>query len=177
MIKVLVTGRPGIGKTTVVMSVADRVRAQGLLVGGIICPEVRAGGRRIGFDIIDLMEGRRGILSRVCSADFTGPRVGKYCVSVSDAESVGVAAIENALRRADLVIMDEVGPMELKVPALKQAMFKALGSRKPVVAVVHVRSIDYVSKHVEGNRVIYRVDEVNRNFLPDEIFSRLKTFL
>ena len=87
----LLTGRPGVGKTTVLCSLAARLT--NVSVGGFFTQEIRDGGSRVGF-CIETFDGRSGILSHVDHED--GPRVGKYRVNVAELEQIGVAAVEKA---------------------------------------------------------------------------------
>ncbi|MEM1689967.1 MAG: nucleoside-triphosphatase, partial [Thermofilaceae archaeon] len=80
-VNVLVTGRPGIGKTTLVMRVVEEIRNHGFKVGGFISREERAGGSRIGFILIDLATGEQAYLARVGTG---APRIGKYVVLVDN---------------------------------------------------------------------------------------------
>jgi len=176
MLKIFITGRPGIGKTTVFMRVVTNLRSRGYVVGGIICPEIRSGGRRLGFNIVDLLTNEKGVLAYVCQEGEAGPRVGKYCVNVSDVVAIGVNAIKRALERADVVGIDEVGPMELKVPQLKSSIYEALRSSKPVLAVVHRRIISELAKVFSDARV-YEVDYNNRNTLPQVLLPIILDFL
>ena len=170
---VLVTGRPGIGKTTVVLKVADILRARGLVVGGMVSKEVRRGGVRVGFLLRDLLTGDEGYLARVGAGR---PRVGKYVVLLDELERVGVGAIERAIRDADVVIIDEIGPMENYSRRFRSAVLEALSSPKPVLATIHVRA----RRHPFGRQVLSRSDceviEVtfsNRNSLPSRIAEKL----
>jgi nucleoside-triphosphatase len=133
--KVLVTGKPGSGKSTVVVKVLEELKGRGWKVGGTICPEVREGVLRVGFDMVDLMTGRRGRLSS--TAPSNGPRVGKYFVNLGVVEAIGSVAIRNALERADLVVIDEIGPMEMKSLSFRNAVGEALDKAPNLLAVVH----------------------------------------
>ena len=176
MIKILLTGYPGVGKTTVLSKIIERAGQKGKIVGGFICPEIRKDGRRIGFDIVDLIDGNRAPLARICSGE-TALRVGKYCVNSEDAGSVGVLALNKALEKADIIAIDEIGPMELKIIELRNSMFNALNSAKPLITVVHRRSIRYVKEKVKGNVSIYYVSVENRNYLPNIVWRKIEEFL
>ena len=78
-------------------------------MGGVLARDKRYKDRRIGFELLDLGSGATGML-----ADETGdgPQLGKYRVRLDDLDSVGAKAVENALN-SDLIIVDEIGPMEL----------------------------------------------------------------
>ena len=77
----LLTGKPGVGKTTVLMKAVSALKEKGYRVGGIISREVREDKTRVGFEILDLSSGRRGWLARVNKEH--GPQVGKYSVFAS----------------------------------------------------------------------------------------------
>ena len=171
--KIYVTGRPGIGKSTVVLKAVDILKEHGLKIGGIFCPEVRgAQGYRIGFKIIDLLSNKEGWLARK-NIRVSGPRVGKYVVIVSDAISIGVEALRNAVEHADVIVIDEVGPMELKVNELRREIINALKSNKHIIAVVHYRLRDYEIISVLKNYIKFEVTFTNRDKLPRIIADKI----
>ncbi len=138
---IVITGRPGSGKTTLFNRLVETARSRGLSVGGFICPEVRRSGSRVGFRIVDIWSGAEAWLARVDGC-YEGPRIGKYHVCRDEALSVGLPALERAVEEADLVAIDEIGPMELRLRELRAAMVKALGSGKPYIVVAHYRLSD-----------------------------------
>jgi nucleoside-triphosphatase len=136
----LLTGSPGIGKTTVLTNTVNKLRAQGYSVGGMLSREVREGRARVGFEILDLESGRLGWLARVSQK--SGPSVGRYRVNIQDLDSVGAKAISEAVERGDVVAIDEIGPMELFSERFKHAARKALESGRLVIAIVHWKAHD-----------------------------------
>ena len=134
---VLVTGRPGVGKTTAVLKAVEELRRSGYAVGGFVTREVRVEGRREGFIMVDLAKGEQAYLARVGEGR---PRVGRYVVFIHELERLGVPAILNAIEQADIVVVDEIGPMELLSQKFKRAVLKALESSKPVLATIHYRA-------------------------------------
>jgi nucleoside-triphosphatase len=127
---ILLTGRPGVGKTTIIKSIAERL---GDAAGGFYTAEIREGGRRRGFKIVTLA-GEVGILSHV---DIKGsPRVSRYGVNLRDLEQIGVAAVRTAVAESDYVIVDEIGKMELFSEDFREAVTKAIESDKPLVGSV-----------------------------------------
>ncbi len=134
---VFYTGAPGVGKSTLFNRLVEALRSYGCRVGGISAPEVRSGGRRIGFLIVDLATGDRGFLAK--RGYESQARVGSYGVVVSDVLRVGVPALRRAITEADVIGIDEIGPMELAVEELRDAIIRALSSGKPVVGVIHRR--------------------------------------
>lgn len=138
---IVITGRPGSGKTTLFNRLVESARSRGLRVGGFICPEVRRAGGRIGFRIVDIWGGAEAWLAKVDGC-YEGPRIGKYHVCRDEALSVGLSALERAVGEADVIAIDEIGPMELRIPELRSAMIEALKSGKPFIVVAHIRLKD-----------------------------------
>lgn len=132
---IFLTGRPGIGKTSVLLQAIEILRAKGFRTGGMISRESRDRGIRKGFEIVDLETGRKGWLAHTNQP--TGPRIGKYRVNLSDLNTLGAGSIQRAAKEADVVVIDEVGPMELSSEAFKEAVAQALSSGKPVLGTVH----------------------------------------
>ncbi len=174
----LVTGRPGIGKTTAVSKVVELLRKDGYRVGGFISREVRERGRRIGFEVIDLQSGRRGWLAKVGGG--YGPRIGKYTVDLEAFEDIGVKALEKSLLEDDVIVVDEIGPMELFSRKFKDVVWRVLESSKPVIATIHWKA----NRDIFGKRILARNDikifELtlsNRNRVPLEIYKEVTQLL
>lgn len=169
----LLTGSPGVGKTTVLIKTVNMLKERGVSVGGMISREVRENGFRVGFEILDFVGGRHGWLSHISQEN--GPRIGKYRVNIFDLDNVGVAAIYEAIETCDVVAIDEIGPMELFSKPFKNAVEKALLSTKPVLAVVHARAKDPLIARAKqiAEREIYAVSLANRNQLPQELVMKI----
>ncbi len=122
--RVFLTGNPRCGKSTVIRKICDILVGKGIRPGGMISEEIRKGGARVGFSLEDIMTHETGVLAHVDEEN--GPRVGKYCVNVQDLQHLGVDAIRRAVAEADVVIVDELGPMELHSIAFILAVERAL---------------------------------------------------
>ena len=170
-LRIAVTGSPGVGKSTLVAKVAE---ASGLKVGGVLARERRYKDRRIGFELLDLSSGAIGIL-----ADETGsgPQLGKYRVHPEDLEGVGARAIEAALK-CDLIVVDEMGPMELTSHRFVSAVEMAIASSKPMLVVLHEWSNHRLAKKIRSTFRVITVTRENREIVAQEIaasLSRLET--
>lgn len=172
--RILVTGRPGIGKTTLVSKLAQMLKERGVSVGGMITYETREKGVRTGFLVEDLKTGLKGLMASV-NYD-SGPRVGKYVVSVAEIERVGVKAIQNAVVSDEAVIIDEIGPMELYSESFKKVVSEAFSSAKSVVATIHHRASQnsFCRSIISSSGVsTFTVTLENRNQLPKTILDKL----
>jgi len=174
---IFITGRPGIGKTSVLLMAVDALKARGYKVNGMVSREVRESGVRVGFEISDLETGRRGWLAHVNQP--TGPQVGKYRVNLNDINVVGASSILNAVADADVVVVDEIGPMELFSPAFKEAVAQAIRSEKPVLGTIHHRAKDPLITTIRAREdaEILEVTYENRGELHNFIVSRIEECL
>jgi nucleoside-triphosphatase len=133
MIRIAITGAPGSGKSTVCRSVLKHLTCT---YGGMTSADIREKGERVGFDIRDIASGKQGILAH---RNGTGPRVGSYHVNLEDLNNIGVAAIRNAMS-SELIVTDEIAPMEFKSPEFIRVVEEALGSDRNMLVVLHRKS-------------------------------------
>lgn len=166
---VLVTGRPGVGKTTLLRRVLSGLDVE---AGGFYTSEIRAGDKRVGFSIVSL-SGERGVLAHV---DHRGPyRVGRYGVNRDDLERIGVAALDRAVRESELIVMDEIGRMELCSPSFQEAVLRALDSARPVLGTIQQRRNAFLDAvRARADVEIVEVTEANRDGLVPELSSRVR---
>ena len=132
MVNILLTGVPGVGKTTVVDRVVAHLEDR---PGGIITREIRERGRRSGFSI-EALDGERRVLASKHLRE--GPRVGPYRVDVASLEGVGVAALARALSSGRIAVIDEIGKMELISPAMRDMIMRVLDSDLDTVCTLGV---------------------------------------
>ncbi len=170
---IFLTGPPRIGKTTIVLRVIEELKFKGAKIGGMISQEILEGKIRVGFKIIDLETNREGLLAHVKQRN--GPRVGKYRVCLKDLNEIGAKAILRACKRANLIVIDEIGPMELYSKEFKGAVLEALNSDKIVLGTIHYRArtafIDSIKKREDINLI--EVTYSNRNKLPEIIVREI----
>jgi nucleoside-triphosphatase len=162
----LIEGRPGTGKTTVALRLAERLEADGVPVSGFVTEELREGRRRVGFELRTL-DGERGMLAHV---DFKGgPRVGRYGVRLDDLERLAVPRIAGA-REDCVVIVDELGKMELASEPFREAVLELLDRPVTVIATVHAFRHPFTDalKRRPGVALV-RLTQRNRDRLPDEL--------
>jgi len=172
-----ITGRPGIGKTTVLLRAADGLKARGYRVTGMISREVREGGSRVGFEMVDFSTGRRGWLAHVSQP--VGPQVSKYRVNLEDLDNIGAKAVRDAVANAQIIIIDEIGPMELFSTRFKEAVSDALNSHKAVLGTIHFKAQDPLIQTIKAmeDAEILEVNYENRQSLHNLIIDKVTQFL
>jgi nucleoside-triphosphatase len=173
----LLTGDPGIGKTTVLLKAVEALKARGYRVGGMVSREVRSHGSRVGFEILDLTDGRSGWLAHVNQK--TGPQVGKYRVNLEDLDTVGADSIIRAVDNSDFVAVDEIGSMELFSEKFREAVKRVVESGKPAVGVIHWKARHSLIDEVRARKdvEVFRVTYGNRENLDKTIIKKAVEFL
>jgi nucleoside-triphosphatase len=165
----LLTGSPGTGKTTVIRQAIARSKAK---AGGFYTEEIRSGGTRQGFRIVTL-DGQDAILSYVDS--HSRYRVSKYGVDIQNLDNVGVAAINQAIEESDLIVIDEIGKMELFSPRFREAVLKAIDSGKKVLGTIMLSPhpfADDIKRHPKVK--VVQLTRANHNKVLREILDWLK---
>jgi nucleoside-triphosphatase len=169
MAKILLTGRPGCGKTTVVL----KVIAAGIpIAGGFVTEEIRRGARRLGFEVKDLHSGARAVLSHVNRKG--PPRVGKYGVDAPSFDRIGVAALRESIQRQGCILIDEIGKMELCSRSFQDAVTAAMDSGLSVLATVPAYAhpfLDSLRKRKDVTLIV--VTASNRDELPARLVELL----
>jgi nucleoside-triphosphatase len=142
----LLTGQPGTGKTALIKEALARTRVKG---GGCYTEEIRTGGIRQGFRIVTL-GGQEAILAHV---SISSPyQVSKYRVDTDALDRVAVAALRQALKESDLIVIDEIGKMELLSPEFREAVTQAINSGKRVLGTIMLNPhpfADEIKRHHE----------------------------
>jgi nucleoside-triphosphatase len=169
----ILTGAPGVGKTTLLTKTVDALKRKGVRVGGMITREVREDNVRVGFEILDLTINKHGWLAHVNGQG--GPQVGKYYVNLNDLDNVGAAAITQAIEKCDVIVIDEIGPMELFSPKFKQAVTQALESKKLMLTVVHGKAKDQLVTQIKRrvDAEIFNVTFSNRENLTEQLTRKV----
>jgi nucleoside-triphosphatase len=165
-------GAPGAGKTTVVEGLAHRLRTGGVAVSGFVTRELRDGNRRYGFACQDLAGGRTAVIAH--TGWDSGPRVGRYRVDVAAFESVALSALDRATGEG-VVVVDEVGSMELLSPAFVRSLWRLLERPQPVVVTMHSRAHPVTDAlRRRGDLELVEVTPANREGLAERLHQRLR---
>jgi nucleoside-triphosphatase len=169
VVRLLIEARPGAGKTTAVGRLAELLRDAGVPLSGFLTREIREGPRRVGFEI-ETFARERGLLAHV---DIKGsPRVGRYGVDLEEFERLALPALERP--GSGVVLIDELGKMELASEPFRKAVLELFDGRAPIVATVQTARhpfTDELKRRPEVSTV--RLAAANRDRLPGEMAERL----
>ncbi|MDO8568611.1 MAG: NTPase [Dehalococcoidales bacterium] len=130
----LLTGRPGTGKTSLIKQVVTDLKVR---AGGFYTEEIRSHGERLGFKLVTL-DGKAATLAHI---DFkSAQRVSRYGVDIEALERVGVVALKQAATGCELVVVDEIGKMELLSSDFRETIRQIIDSGKRVLGTIMLSS-------------------------------------
>lgn len=162
----LLTGVPGIGKTTVVRRVADELRKRKRRVGGFTTEEIRSGKERVGFRI-ETFDGKSAVLAHVSIR--SEHRVSRYGVDVAALDEIVDEALAPS-SRTDVFLVDEIGKMECFSKRFVAAIEALLDSKRLLIATVALKGGGLMAtvKH-RPDIELWTVTKSNRDALPERV--------
>jgi nucleoside-triphosphatase len=165
---ILLTGHPGVGKTTAIKRILAQLPRP---VGGFYTEEVRENGRRSGFRIVTL-NGRDGMLAHVNIR--SQYRIGPYGVDLAVVDNLAVDSIQRATAEGQLVLIDEIGPMELFSDRFCQTVMRVLQSDSSVLGTI-VRRSHPIADEIKAltNLTVMEVTIKNRDTISGYILETL----
>jgi nucleoside-triphosphatase len=136
----LLTGRPGTGKTSLIKQAVSPFKDK---AGGFYTEEIRLQGARHGFRIVTL----DGQMTRLAHIGLPSPfKISRYGVDIEELETVGVVALQKAAARCDIVVIDEIGRMEIVSDKFKAVVLEIIDSSKMVLGTIMLKSDPWVDK-------------------------------
>ena len=166
----LLTGRPGTGKTSIIKQVVAETKGK---AGGFYTEEIRSRGVRQGFRLVTL-DGHSAVLAHI---DIRSQyRVSKYGVDIDSLDKVGVSALNHAAEECDLVVVDEIGKMELFSDNFRQAILQIVDRGKKVLGTIMLSPnlwADAIKRRPQVNLV--EVTRYNHQQVVEELRSWLQT--
>jgi nucleoside-triphosphatase len=170
----LLSGRPGVGKTTVIRAVVAQLAVRAGVppaAEGFYTEEILGAGGRKGFRLVTL-DGQADVMAHI---DFKSrSQVGRYGVKVEVIDRLGAGAIRAAIEHNSIVVIDEIGKMELFSAPFQSAVLKAMSSSTVVLATVMQDNPPWVAAlKALPQATVWEVTKVNRNALPAQVVAWL----
>jgi nucleoside-triphosphatase len=125
-----ITGKPASGKTTLIKETCLPLVGK---AGGFYTDEITEGGARLGF-ILKTFDGRQGVLAK--KGMKSAYRLNKYGIDVGVLENIGADSLLKALKTNELIVIDEIGSMEIISELFRKTLLECLNSDKKILATV-----------------------------------------
>jgi len=172
MSHILITGQPGVGKTTAIREIAQRLSEY--QPAGFYTEEIRVKGVRQGFRLVSL-DGREQILSHV---EFSGPnRVSRYGVDVQGFERL-LDQLDLCHVPSSVIILDEIGKMECFSTRFKEEVTALLNSAKTVIATIALKGDGFIQEIKQRTDCrLVTVTHSNRDHLAKTVTEEILTLL
>ena len=164
----LVTGLPGVGKTTLVKKLSEALKS--LHPAGFYTEEIREVGERKGFELFSL-DGKRGLLSH--QEIRSSYRVGQYKVDVKGFEDfLGSISFFDPSTR--LIIIDEIGKMECLSLRFQEILKEIVDSEKWAIATIALKGTGLIAEVKKRKDVrLFEITKKNRESLFSEILREV----
>lgn len=173
-IKIGITGLPGSGRTELLLTLVDMLEAENLKIGGVVTEPIREGDTVTGFKMIDYMTKEESVIAgtRITSR----ARIDEFGIDLDALGILAVNAIKRAVYHSDLVIIDEIGRIQLKSEYFNKAVLNALKASKPIIMTIYRKSRSSLLQDIRRRDDIrmLEVTPVNKGILPFKIFKVLK---
>lgn len=178
---VLVTGPPGVGKTTIVNRACEGLSKLGIPTQGFYTEEVREHGQRTGFDVVTL-NGDRGPLASIKTDGQAQGRqytVGKYNVRLTSFENTAIPSLISKSDKRSVIVIDEIGKMELFsqsfIRTVKDILDKPGTTVLATIPIAKGRPIPFVEEvRNRKDSCLFTVSRENRNVILDDIVEAVK---
>ncbi len=171
--KIFITGAPGVGKTTLIKRVAQKLgdRAVGFWTEEVRDPKT---GRRRGFKVVTT-DGKETLFA---SKTFTSKHlVGSYGVNVKRFEEVALPILEKARReKGKVVIIDEIGKMELFSKRFRELVREIVHDpRTTVIATLPIRDVHPLVREVRRlpGAILIEMTRDSREGMEEEVLKLL----
>lgn len=169
----LLTGPVGVGKTTIVERVVVLARRQGMRCGGLMTPAIKDGcGQKVGIWGVNILTGEMRVLART-DRELGGAAIGPYSFDAR-AFDWALEVLENALGACDLLVVDEIGKLELWQGIGLAPFLPRLAAGEAERALVLVRDFllaDLQSRLGSVEQRVFTASLETRDELPAEILG------
>ncbi|MBP6021150.1 MAG: NTPase [Candidatus Methanomethylophilaceae archaeon] len=168
-IKIGITGLPNSGKTYALLRVIDMLKEENLSIGGMMDEPLSDGRRKVGFTVKNLFTGESQIFADTETESKI--MIGKIGVDLQKFEEIAIPAIKEACEKCDVIIIDEVGKIEVESQLFIDTVKEALDVNKPMILTLHKKSRNPLLQDIRrrDDVRILEVTPTNRNLLPYKI--------
>lgn len=168
----LLTGEPGIGKTSILMDVLAELDFKAM---GFVTQKIKSGKTDKGVNLMTL-DGQQAVLASTSKKSTY--KVGKYCVDLDVVNDVGVVALQKAIAESELIVIDQIGKMETFSKKFREMAQRCLDCDVPVFGVIQNFASPFINSVTNRDDVvIINIDAANREDMPVNLVVLLEEVL
>jgi nucleoside-triphosphatase len=168
MMRILITGVPGSGKTTCIRKIAEHLEDRRL--AGFYTRELRESGERVGFELAGF-DGRQQILAHTAIPGRY--RVGKYGVDIAGFEEY-LSSLTLPSGKDCVIVIDEIGKMECLSPLFREMITRLLDDGCLLVATIAKRGDRFIEEiKRRDDAMLFELTRENRDILPGRIIETI----
>lgn len=170
--RIFITGTPGCGKTTLIKKIGDFLSVAQIPISGFFTEEIREGGKRVGFKVID-WEGNSEILAHVHIV--SSIKIGKYNVFLENFEKIAIPSMKPTNPHS-IVIIDEIGKMECASNIFKKLLMNIVNSERHLIATIAIKGNDFIETLKKRySSSLFFLDRTNHNTIYHQIVAKLSS--
>ncbi len=168
-LKIGISGVLSVGKTESIIKIIEMLNEEGIKVGGMLTEPIMEDNRQVGFQVMNWRTKEKAVLAHLhldSSVVIDG-----YRVDIETLDEVGVKAIEDAIRKDDVIIVDEASKMQVESERFNTAVKAGLDANKPLILTFHKKSRNPLLQDVRrrDDIRIFELTDINKGILPHKV--------
>ena len=168
-----VTGRTGTGKTKVINTLYYRLSSENISMGGILTRDIRKYGKRTGIEIMNIST---GITFELADIDRKiGPRLQKFRINKDNIDNLIIDELYQSSTKAELLIIDMIGPMELFSNRFCDLLQSLLNEDKKILCAIQTKFDHPIIKEIKksANLELHDLNDKHKVEVIDSIYKSI----
>ncbi len=173
-LKIGISGSSGIQKSETIKAIIQMLDEEDISIGGMITEPIMEDNRRVGFQVMDWQTREKAVFAHL---DLDSPiEVKGYGVDLDSLNEVGVKAIRNGANERDVILIDEIGKMQVKSDTFYDTVKKALEVDKPLILTFEKKSRNPLLQEIRRRDDVRMLEltDVNKDLLPYKVLELIK---
>ena len=168
-----VTGRTGTGKTKVINTLHYRLSSENISMGGVLTRDIKNHGKRVGIGIHNISTGIDYEIANVNRK--TGPRLQKFRINIKNIDSHLIKELHDSSLKADLILIDMIGPMELFSRKFCELVETLLKEDKKILCAIQTKYNHPLIKEIKEfrNSEIHDLNKKHKVEVIDSIYKSI----
>ncbi len=168
-LKIGISGSQGVEKTETLEKIIDMLDDEGITVGGMVSDPIMENNRRVGYQVMNWQNKEKAVFAHL-NLD-TMLEIEGYGVNLDSLEEVGVKAIQDAAETRDVILVDEIGKMQVESEAFNQTVKRAMELNKPMILTFQKKSRNTLLQDIRRRDDVRMLEltDVNKDLLPYKI--------